>query len=360
MDSDLPGREQGLLVAGLDRWVAAGLMTDDQARRIADWERDQDHAPAPAAPAAPAPIMSLAAEALAYVGGAVVIAAIAIVASGYWDRFGFGARVAIPAVATVLLLIAGIAVPRTWAAVGVRMRAALWLTASAALFPMLAVITDQAHLSGETSMLFVSAPLFVATAVLWLIHRTAPQQIAAFVALELLGVAATNIIIGRFDALAGASLALIAIAWGACARGGLLPGGGRWAPPAHEGPAAAALKHQRGQRRWGLGLGTAGAALGGIVLAGGWDTSWMGVIPIVVIVAAGVAIGDVPVLIVAAIGTVIVLPMVAERYTQSTLATAIVLLIVGATMVALAILVARRHTRRHTRSADTDTAIYSR
>ncbi|MBN9610938.1 MAG: hypothetical protein BGO26_08875 [Actinobacteria bacterium 69-20] len=358
MDSDLPDREQGLLVAGLDRWVAAGLMTDDQARRIADWERDPDHAPA--APAAPAPVMSLAAEALAYVGGAVVIAAIAIVASGYWDRLGFGSHLAIPAAATVLLLAAGASVPRTWAAVGVRMRAALWLTAPAALFALLAVIGEHAHWSGDRSMLFVSAPLFVATAVLWLIHRAAPQQIAAFVALELLGVAATNITIGRFDALAGASMAVIAIAWGACARGGLLPGGGRWAPPAQAGPAAAALKHQRGQRRWGLGLGTGGAALGGIVLAGGWDTSWMGVIPIVVIVAAGVAIGDLPVLIVAAIGTVIVLPMVAERYTQSTLATAVVLLIVGAAMVALAILVARRQTRRHTRSADADAAIYSR
>lgn len=331
----------------LRRWVEAGVLDGEQAARIAAFEREQprpdEHAPAP--------LMSTAIEALIYVGGAVIVAAISVVMAGYWDKLGLAGQLAIPAAGTVILLAAGLLVPRRWADAGVRMRAALWITGTATFFALVTIAVSRAGWGGDQEMLAVAGAVTVIAAVLWLAHRASPQHLAAFAAVSMLGVSIWNPVVG-FDGDgtigSGAALVLVGLAWALLAWRSALPGCGRWAPPTvfDGAPGSSAAERASRQRRWGIGLGAAGATLGAVIMAAGWTAPWLGLLPLALLLVAGVVGGDLLVLIIAAVGTLIALPMVVDHYLDSTIATALVLLVVGAAMVALAILVARRQARK--------------
>lgn len=336
----------------LHRWVEAGVLDAAQVARIGAFERVH---PQPARPSATTPpLMSAAIEALIYVGGAVIVAAISVVMAGYWDELGLAGQVAVPAAGTVIALAGGFLVPRRWADAGVRMRAALWITAAATFFALVTIVVSRAGWESESQMLAVAAAVTVLTGALWLAHRAAPQHLAAFVAVSMLSVSIWNAVIG-FDSDgslgSGAAIVLVGLAWAMLAWRRALPGCGRWAPPTvFDRPsgdhAADDAERALRQRRWGLGLGAGGATLGAVIMAASWTAPWLGLLPLVVLLAAGVVVGDLLVLIIAAVGAVIALPLVTSHYLQSTIATALVLLAVGAAMVALAILVARRQARR--------------
>lgn len=322
------------LARHLGRWTEAGLISAEQAQHIAVWERGRGAGPKP----------SLAVEALAYIGGAVIVAAISVIAVGYWDTMGLGLQLAIPGAALALSIAAGIAVPRRWGDVGVRMRAALWLIAPAAVLVVCTVLTERADRDYRVSMLIEAVPVAALAAVLWAAHRVAAQQVAAFVGTQMLGVALLQWGWDLGGDWTGLVFVLIALAWGAAALRRLLPGTGRWLEPAGAWAGPAALADR--QQRWALGLAAAGATFGGIILGFGHQTAWAGVAAVAVVVAVGVARSDLMMLIIGAVGTVIVLPAVTDQYLDSTLATAAVLLVVGAVMVGLAIIVARRQSRR--------------
>lgn len=320
------------LALQLGRWADAGLINHEQARQIIAWEADRGAAPKP----------SMAGEALAYVGGAVILAALSVIAVGYWDAISTLAKLTIPSIAIVLTVAAGAVVPRRWGDIGVRMRAAIWLVAPAAMLVLMTVIAESTEIEYPLAMLIEAIPVWALATALWLAHRAAAQQLAAFVGLQMVGAALLQWSVDSTGVSVGLVFAGIALAWGALALAQLLPGTGRWAPAAGEKPGFAVVR----QRRWALGMAAAGAVFGGVVMGFSGSTAWTGIFPVAVIVAAGVLRGDLMVLIIGAVGTVIVLPAVTDQYLDSTLATAAVLLVVGAVMVALAIIVARRQSRR--------------
>lgn len=360
-DADHPGPR-------LARWVQAGLIDPEQADRIIAWESAQSavtpRAAEPGLPpgtgegpaasttrppaAAPAkPVLSAAVEALAYVGGAVIVAAISIVMVGYWTQMNRVTQVAIPSAATILTLLAGFAVPHRWADLGVRVRSALWLVSALGILVLMTVISDLLWEYTQPRLMLVAAPVFALAAVLWLLHRAAAQQVAAFGATCMVGMAVLDLgsdVSGRWTGLVISGIAII---WGYLAISRMLPGCGRWAPPAGSWAGHDVLAER--QRRWGLGLAAVGAVFGGILLGFSRETAWIGIVSVAVVVAAGVLRSDLLVLIIGAVGTVIVLPAVTDEYLASTLTTAAVLLIVGAAMVGLALVVARRQAKRHTR-----------
>lgn len=344
----------------LRRWVGAGVLDAGQATRIAAFEREN---PAPTATPASdrAPLMSTAIEALIYVGGAVILAAISVVMAGYWDRLGLAGQLAVPAAGTVILLAAGLLVPRRWADAGVRMRAALWITGTATFFALVTIAVSRAGWEAAAEMITVAAAVTVLAVALWLVHRAAPQHLAAFAAVQMLGMAIWNLTVG-FDrdgtVGVGAAMVLVGLAWMVLAWRRALPGCGRWAPATVFDRAPGELAADDAgralrQRRWGLGLGAAGATLGAVIMAASWTAPWLGLLPLALLLVAGVIVGDLLLLIIAAVGTVIALPLVTSHYLQSTIATALVLLAVGAAMVALAILVARRQARRQRATSST-------
>ncbi len=377
-----PGADPSDLLA---RWVGVGLLTVDQADRIAAWEAGAPAQGCSGAPGPPGPValpgqahvppraamlpragMSPVIEALVYLGGAIVLAAVGIVVGTYWNEMTFAGRVAVPAAAMAVLTGGGAAVPASLGALGVRLRSALWLAAAGALLLLLIVLTgratDAGRLDGPTALLIVAGVLLAGSGLLWLWHRTGVQQLATFVAVELLAVALVQLADTGFAGEFGAAMVVVAAAWGLLSAIGALPGGGRWLPAAGSavapgggeprdgvshlaGPARANDAESAAQRRWGIGLAAAGALVGSILMAAQWQHPWLGLLPVAAAVIAGVALSDLLVLIVGAAGTLIVLPMVVDRYVHSTVLLALLLLVVGAAMVTLALVVARRRGR---------------
>ena len=71
------------------RWVAAGIITPEQAQRIATDQRVQ---PSPRRRTRDA--MPLVIEALAYLGGVVILVAAGLLTGLYWSELGTGGRLA--------------------------------------------------------------------------------------------------------------------------------------------------------------------------------------------------------------------------------------------------------------------------
>jgi hypothetical protein len=317
-------------------WAAAGLIDNAQAQRIISWEAENRRQSGLSR-------RSVLVEALAYGGGAVIAAALLIVTFGYWDRFDRAAHIAIPAGATAALLIAGLAVPRRLGAAAGRVRATAWLVSVATGIGLLVVLIDVPSIADESRLPLVGGGAAIYTAVLWLAHRSPLQHAAAFGSILLFAVSLAQPERNTEVAI-GVVLATVALAWGVAAWRGLLPGLGRWLAPtgARRGdPWTAAA----GQRRWGMGLSAVGQAAGAVVLSSVNTAPWVGLLPVLVILIAAIALTDVGIVVIGAISALIVIPAVVENYLHSTLAVALVLLATGAVMLLLAVLIVRRHGR---------------
>jgi uncharacterized membrane protein YgaE (UPF0421/DUF939 family) len=86
--------------------------------------------------------------------------------------------------------------------------------------------------------------------------------------------------------------------------------------------------------------------VGAVVLAGQQEQPWLGALVIALVLALAMTVGDLAVLSVGSVGTLIVLPLLVTHYFSSTIAVAAVLLGAGGLLVVLAVLVARRRHRK--------------
>ncbi|WP_007023164.1 DUF2157 domain-containing protein, partial [Saccharomonospora iraqiensis] len=98
-----PRRRGDDLTARLDRWVAHGLLTREQADRILAAERAGPTGSGEETGRTPSPV----AEALGYVGGVLVLVAVGLVAGRYWSELGVAGRLSIAFGTAALLLAAG-------------------------------------------------------------------------------------------------------------------------------------------------------------------------------------------------------------------------------------------------------------
>lgn len=154
----------------LDRWVAAGLLSADQADAIRGFEATMPTttaatvttaattavpaAPLPAGAPLPAPITPLptvrparripaVAEALGYLGGVLALAGLVLLLARSWSDLGTAGRVAVAGGGSVLLTGAGLAVrgASTDGALA-RLRGFVWLLAGGAVGVLAAVVLD--------------------------------------------------------------------------------------------------------------------------------------------------------------------------------------------------------------------------
>ncbi|WP_028663188.1 DUF2157 domain-containing protein, partial [Saccharomonospora halophila] len=98
-----PRRRGDDLTVRLDRWVAHGLLTREQADRILAAERARPTGIGEETGRTPSPV----AEALGYVGGVLVLVAAGLVTGRYWAELGVTGRVSVAFGAAALLLAAG-------------------------------------------------------------------------------------------------------------------------------------------------------------------------------------------------------------------------------------------------------------
>lgn len=296
----------------VEHWVAAGIITADQAERI---RTDEATAGAQSRAARPT---SLVIEAMAYLGGVIILVGLGLVIGWFWEDLSTDAHLLLTGAVAVLLIVAGAVVPRGLAAVGARLRAVLWAMGSSAVFAFLAMLaSDRLQWGGNQGLLLAGAGTAAVSVVLWVIHPRILQQAAVLLPLLLAAGAATALYLDPLSPLA--------VVWGV----GVVWCGLAW------------LRVVRPYRT-GLVLGTAAAIVGSLAVEYETANTVMSLVTVAAAVALAVALRDLILLGVASIGTLIALPNVVVRYFPGVLSAALALMVAGVVLVAVAVLTARR------------------
>ena len=304
----------------LARWVAEGLISQEQAGRIAAAEAARaGQRPGPAA----GHRTSLAVEALGYTGGVLAIAAGFLALRDLWPGIPAPAQLGFAGAAAVALGLGGAALrDRRDPALG-RLCGVLWLMSVASLAGAAAILTAEIlHLAGEPAAFTSAAAAACYAAALWLLRRNALQHLALF--------ATTTALVG-----AGVSWAWPGLrAWG--------PGLGIWVLSAlwwlavsrgYLGPRPA------GDVAAALGL-LVGAQLTMELAAG----HVLAVATVAGLLIAGVAVRRVWLVALGAVGVLLVVPQTAVRYLPASAGAPLAVFVVGLTLVAVAVWLARHRT----------------
>ncbi len=177
------------LESDLERWVAAGLITAEQAGAIAVHETE---------PRGPTRRISLATEAFGYVGAALATAGAMAGLSRVWEDFSPGLQLGVVGVGTVLLIVTGALTITQGEPALHRLGSLLWFLAVVAFAFALVILTLDIiglrdEVAAETIALIVSSGAAIAAAVLWGVARTGLQQSALFVTIAAAGIAALNV-----------------------------------------------------------------------------------------------------------------------------------------------------------------------
>lgn len=305
----------------LGEWRDAGLLQADEVEPILRYE---------AAKAAPHGRVPLAAEAVGYVGLALVLAAIAVFTGQHWDALAVGARVAVLAVPAV-----GAAVFGWWAGAQpdrafVRLGSIAWVLATALLAGAATVVwVDVVHGGDPPEH---GGPLFVAAVTLaWALpayrSRRLLLQEAAMLAVSFVVAFGLFDLVEpwRDDAVAGGLLLIVAGA--VCGALGVTHRLGPDELPRLAGPAAMLLGAQT--------LRTDALVTG----------LWLGLALSAVLLAVGVWRADVLVLLAGTAGLFQWAPQIATHYLADTLGTAATLFVVGVLLLAAAATFARLYRR---------------
>jgi hypothetical protein len=319
----------------LARWVADGLVSAEQAAAIRDAERDTAVVAPPEPPpesAEPTGTFStghaLLVEAFGYLGGVVILVAAGLVTARFWGDLSSGGRVALCALATVLLVGVGLRVPRGPGDViddpGRRLCAVLLGLGVAGAAVTLGLLANELlDLTGEPAAMLTSGGSALAAAVLAWRRPAVVQQVATVVPLAVgAGVLASLLGAGTFGI--GLAIWLVGPAWYALGTLGL------FGPRRADAPLAAAVCV--------VGAVVATPTDAGIVL---------GLVTTVAVVALALTRRDLLLLGVGALAAFLVLPSAVATWFPGSVAAPLALLVVGFGLLAVALTMAR--TDRHPR-----------
>lgn len=157
----------------LDEWVRAQLITQEQADGIRAFEA-QRHPPAERR-------VSLAAEAIGYLGAVLITAAFVVLVANNWEDLRVGGRLAIAAAAALSFAGVAASVRRSAEPALVRLRSvSLFLSAGGAAFFAGLLGGDALEWGGDRVLLFVGAASTAYAGLLWKAVRLELQQLAVF------------------------------------------------------------------------------------------------------------------------------------------------------------------------------------
>lgn len=160
----------------LERWVASGLISAEQARAIRGFEAGEDSATGAAKGRVP-----LATEALGYLGVALALAAMAVALSQTWSDLALLTRIAIPVAWFVALFAAGSWLRDSPEPAYARFAGALWFMSVAALGWTLGVLMVDVVEADANVVLVIGAGVLAYSAVLYAWRRKTPLHVAMLV-----------------------------------------------------------------------------------------------------------------------------------------------------------------------------------
>jgi len=210
-----PSPGPGTLGNDLSRWVGAGLISSEQADAIAGFER--------ATAAGRGPVggerrVSLLAEALGYAGAVLALAGAGVGLGQTWEDLAVWARLLIPSVATLLLVLAGAVLRRQTEPAFRRLMSVLWMLSVGSGAWALAVLgVDVLEVDGEYVALIAGAGCTGLAGILWLVRRVGLQQAAMLASLHVLVVSGVVCLLGEDPPLWVPAVAVWALgaAWAA-------------------------------------------------------------------------------------------------------------------------------------------------
>jgi uncharacterized membrane protein len=191
----------------LQRWVTAGLITEDQARAIAAFEKSESQAK-------PKPRVSPAIEALAYVGGVLLAVGAGMLVGQFWDELGTTGHLVVLGIAAALTGVVGGVVgesdPVTW-----RLRGFLWALSAGAIAALAGLFAFEAlELRGESVAVTTAGFGALASAGYWQVRDRPLQHLLTFVGLAVaIGVAIVWFGGAGTGAVIGVSLWMLGAVW---------------------------------------------------------------------------------------------------------------------------------------------------
>jgi Predicted membrane protein (DUF2157) len=305
----------------LDRWVAAGLITSQQAERIRDQEAGVSATAVARSEGTPdgSPATSLMTEAVGYLGGVLIVVAAGLLTARMWSELSLSTELLLVAAIAAVLLAAGALVPDRRSPPGSRLCAVLWLLSTVAFSALLVLVANQGlgWRDEDVAVLAAGGTAIYALA-LWWRHRHVVQQGVLLVSLVVAAAAATAEL-GGPEQLPGLAVVGVGASWFALGWSGRV-----------------------GARRPAYLLGAGAAMFGALILS---ESPWgqpLALATVAAILFAAVRFRDLALLAIAAIGALQVLPRMTETLFPNALAAPIALMVAGGLLVAAALYTARR------------------
>ncbi|HEX6257600.1 MAG TPA: DUF2157 domain-containing protein [Euzebyales bacterium] len=309
------------LAGTLREAVAQKIITEQQARQIADIRAGTPEAPTVRAAGWVRPLV---AEALGYVGGALALLSSVILIEQYWAELPPWGRVTLLAATAVGLLTAG-ALVRVRDGPLDRLRGFLWLLSAVAVGGTVAIgLTEYTALQDSELMLATGVAVAVYGVVLWLARTASLQQLVVFAAVLTAVTAGIGAAEPSWVEATGLAVWMVGMVWAWAAWVG-------WIRP----------------RRTGLLIGAAAAALGPITVPDdryGWILA-IGLATAGLLVAVSIPAHETVLLGLGVVGIVAYVPRIVFQYFGDTLGAPVSLLITGVVLVAVALTIARAQHR---------------
>ena len=305
-------------LGAVGRWVAAGIVTAEQAAAIAECERARR-------PAARSSRVSPAIEALAYVGGVLLVVGAGMLVGQFWDRIGVGGHLGVMAGAFVVAGIVGVVVGESDATAW-RLRGFLGaLSAGAAGAFAGLVVYDVIDTSGEPVAVATATTVAVVALGYWQLRNRPLQHALAFVGTAVaIGVGIAWAGTGNVAAWIGCSLWMLGAGWAALAWR-------RWVPPAVVG----------------FGLGAALTLVASGIVGARFESAapLLGLATAAAWVVVGIAAGEALALAPGVIGTFVFLPWTLGQFFGESLGAPAVAMLSGALLLAVVAVLLRRRRR---------------
>jgi hypothetical protein len=303
----------------LGEWVAAGLISTDQAHTIEEHEAEpQQRGPVLTLVPSPAAGPSLVVEALGYLGGVVMLVGAGILVGMYWQDMSVALRLVLIGATAVALVGGGFAVPERLGEAAGRLRSVLWAAGVAATGGFFAVLcVDVLDRTDEHALVIIGPATAVVAAALWWLRPTWLQQVALFVPLMLASVGAGMELTSTHSSTGGYVMWVVAVVWAGLSWAGMLE-----------------------PRETGVGIGVLGAVLGSMINATDFGIA-LGLATAVATVVLALWERSLPWLAVAAVTLLWTTPRAADAWFPGQLSAALTFIITGGLLVGAAVWVAR-------------------
>jgi hypothetical protein len=307
VDPPLPDLERGL-----DSWVSERLITREQAEAIRAYEASRRVRPRRVSSRTTA-----VTEALAYLGVALAVAALAVIIGRSWSDLSTGAHIAIPGLVALALFVVG------WAtrdasdpAVGRVSHVAWFFSAAAIAWFAVELAVGGLDETDRWPLLWAGVATSVYAGALYVLRPAALQHVALIVGLAMLaGAVLFDSGVAAWSAIWALGVVWIVLGWR-----GVLVGRGT---------------------AYTIGTIVALVSVALVVVNAGPGWSWLAVVNAAVLIGAAVAFRHTPMLVLAAIGLFAGTVTTIDHYIGGGTGTAVGLFVAGILVLAVAVIVSR-------------------